>query len=124
MALQEFDEARFGQMLLKACKKAASTALKINGGAASADVVETVGQRFAACAKLYAGRVRAAGLDDSAIVLAVHYVADVLVHGEVGSDVRWFDASLDAVLELAAPSRLRTQEAERFVKLVAMQLRR
>jgi hypothetical protein len=118
----QFDEARWGASLTSACRNAAATTLRVNGGAASPDVVETVGEGFAACARGYATRVHSAGLDDSVLVDAVHFVADVLAHGEVGSDVRWFDASLDAVLELAAPTRRRSPEAQRFITVVATQL--
>ncbi len=61
----QFDEARWGASLTSACRKAAATALRVNGGAASTDVVETVGESFAACARGYATRVHTADLNDS-----------------------------------------------------------
>lgn len=120
--MHRFDEARFGKSLVSACTKAAATALRVNGGAESVDVVETVAAQFAACARSYASRLHSVGLDDSVLVDAVHFVADLLVHGEVGANVGWFDASLDAVLELAAPSRARTTDAQRFISTVKRQL--
>lgn len=120
--MRKFDESRFGQDLLDACTKAAETALRVYGGSNSSDVVQTVAERFAACARTYANRAHEAGHDESLVIDAVHFVADVLVHGEVGADVKWFDASLDAVLELAAPTRARSPAAKRFISAVARQL--
>lgn len=121
--MHKFEEDRYGEALIEACAKAAKIALRVNGGWASSDVVETVANSFAGCARTYSNRLHEYGLEDCVLVDAVHFVADVLVHGEVGTDVRWFDASLDAVLELAAPSRARTPEAERFIAAVARQFR-
>ena len=121
--MHKFDEHRYGEALVEACAKAAKIALRVNGGSASSDVVETVANSFADCARTYSNRLHECGLEDSVLVDAVHFVADLLVHGEVGTDVRWFDASLDAVLEMAAPSRARTPDAERFIAVVVRQLR-
>ena len=46
----------------------------------------------------------------------------MLTPDEVGSGEQWFEASLDAVLELAAPSAQLTPEAWQFVATVARQL--
>ena len=120
--MHQFDENRYGTQLIGACKKAAATALRVNGGAASSDIVLYAEKGFADCARTYANRLHEGGLDDLVLVDAVHYVADVLVHGEVGTDVLWFDASLDALLELAAPSRALTPEAQRFIEAVTRKL--
>lgn len=120
--MHKFDETRYGTSLLDACTKAASIALRVHGGSDSSDVVETVASSFADCARTYANRLHEAGLDDRVLVDAVHFVADLLTHGEVGTDVRWFDASLDALLELAAPSHRRTPGAQRFIDMMARQL--
>lgn len=116
-----FNEALYGTALMDACTKTASIALRVHGGSDSSDVVETVASSFAECARTYANRVHDAGLEDRTLVDVVHFVADLLTHGEVGTDVRWFDASLDALLELAAPSRRRTPDAQRFIDTVKCQ---
>lgn len=122
MNRHKFDDVRWGVPLSTACIKAAATALSVNGAAASPDVIETVGERFAECARCYSPRLKLAGLDDSVLVSAVHFVADMLTPDEAGSGEQWFEASLDAVLELAAPSAQLTPEAWQFVATVARQL--
>lgn len=117
--MHKFDEARWGTALSTACTKVAMKALQCNRGSLSTDVVETVSQSFADCAATFSNRLHLQGLDDGVLVSAVHYVADVLTHAEVGHDVPWFGSVLDAVLEVAAPTRYTTPDAELFLQMMA-----
>lgn len=87
--------------LAEACRSLARTTMK----SASIDLIETVGDKFESCALLYERRVIAAGQAFELLVTTVNYINEVLAHGEVIADVQWFDATLEALLELVAPSR-------------------
>lgn len=98
------------QSLTDACRHLARTTT----GSASADLVETVAASFEECARCYERKIAAAGQTDDVLVASVNYINEVLAWNEVGSDVRWFDATLEAVLEIIIPSRASGPAAIRF----------
>lgn len=72
----------------------------------SNDVQETIAEDYFACAKTYERRfVNAEEANFEMLISVVWFIADSLVHREVARDVRWFDASLDAIIELLVPTR-------------------
>lgn len=87
--------------LAEACRSLARATMQ----SASIDLIETVAATFESCALTYERRVIAAGQAFELLVSTVNFITEVLAHREVGADVRWFDATLDALLELVAPSR-------------------
>lgn len=105
--------------LSQACRElAAKTMLS-----ASADVVETVGKAFEDCARTYERRMINAGQTLDALVVVVEFISEALAHTEVSTDVRWFDATLDALLEVIAPSRVAGPASAKFRAAAAVALR-
>jgi hypothetical protein len=48
------------------------------------------------------------------LVSAVWFIAESLAFGEVARDIRWFDASLDAIVELLVPTRGRLSHGDQL----------
>jgi hypothetical protein len=102
-------------LLHKACRDLAKTTTR----SASVDLIETIGEAFENSARLYEKRVADAGHSVDVLAATVNFINEVLAHHEVGTDVKWFDTSLDALLELIAPSRRIGPAATRFRALAS-----
>ena len=72
----------------------------------SRDVLEMIGNEYFDCAMTYERRFKFANrVDVNLLVSAVWFIAESLAFGEIGRNVRWFDATLDGVIELLIPTR-------------------
>jgi hypothetical protein len=100
--------------LLRACKRLAQRA----SPSQSNDILETSAHRFFVCAQGFVKRMNWLGADPNAVVEAVEYAEAVLATPQVGSDTRWLEATLDALLEPLAPCRDIPPRAVRFLSRV------
>jgi len=99
--------------LREACLQIAKVTLK----SPSTDVLETIAEEYFACAKTFERRFEDTnGPSIDVLINAVWFIAESLAHGEVARDIFWFDASVDALIELLVPTRMATARGQQLRK--------
>lgn len=110
----------FESKLREACFQVAKVTMKT----LSNDVLETIAEDYFACAETFKRRFEFTdGPDVEILINAVWFIAESLAHSEVARDIPWFDASLDAIIELLVPTRGLTVHGELLRKQAQAALR-
>jgi len=86
-----------------ACLELARIVLLSSRPEVSADILETLADRFEREASDFAPLVGNAGRDPNLLTRAVHYIIDAHALPLMGTDMDWFRQTLSCLVELAVP---------------------
>lgn len=105
--------------LREACRKLSVAVLWRNGDQ-SADIVETLAERFLKECLFHVEYIQGQGRDPNMLTHAVTYLEHTHAIPPLGTDTEWFRSMLQCLVELAVPNTGQTEESSKILDDIAI----
>ncbi|CAB3861031.1 hypothetical protein [Achromobacter denitrificans] len=97
-----------------ACRELAKATLW-TGGEASADIIETQTHNLMKRSESNIAYIADMGRDPNMLTRAIRYIAHTHAIPPMGTDIEWFAATVECLIELAVPNAGQTVESSAFL---------